>query len=242
MAINPARVTTMIMMPVDEHEFPARTPRTFLSCEIPVLDPTVPLPVETLCGHAPLEVEIGCGNGRFLASRAAKNPGTHYIGIERMLGRIRKLNRKAARLPARNLHLVRLEACYALYYLFPEHRVRTIYVLFPDPWPKRRHHHHRLFSPRFLDALWMRLEQGGAVQVATDHQDYFKRIRAQFLASPRFREIPAMTRGEEERTDFEQTFARQGLPVWSCAFQSVAGEPIALPPLTLPSEILPKEH
>ena len=214
--------------------------RACLSCEIPVLDPTIPLPLAALCGDVPVEIEVGCGNGRFLASRAAKTPGTHYIGIERMLGRVRKLNRKAERLPARNVHVLRLEAFYTFYYLLPEHRVRTVYVFFPDPWPKRHHHRHRLFSPLFLDALWMRLEVGGTIQVATDHQDYFEAIRKQFLPSPRFREIPPMTRGEDEQTDFEQVFLSQGLPVWACAFQSVAGDPIALPPLELDPDMLPR--
>jgi len=226
---------------IDEHELPARRPRAFLPREIPVVDPTVPLPLAALCGPARVEVEIGCGNGRFLASRAAKNPDTHYIGIERMLGRIRRLNRKAERLPAQNVHVLRLEAFYTFYYLLPEHRLQTVYVFFPDPWPKRRHHHHRLFSPLFLDALWMRLAVGGTLQVATDHQTYFERIRRQLLASPRFQEIPPMTRGEDEQTDFEQMFVRQGLPVWACAFQSLAGEPIPLPPLELDPDTLPRE-
>ena len=228
------------MIMIDEHALPVRKPRTFLSREIPVVDPTAPLPLAALCGLAPVEIEIGCGNGRFLASRAAKNPDTHYIGIERMLGRIRRLNRKAERLPTQNVHVLRLEAFYTFYYLLPEHRLQTVYVFFPDPWPKRRHHHHRLFSPLFLDALWMRLAVGGTIQVATDHQAYFEQIRRQFLSSPRFQEIPPMTRGEDEQTDFEQMFVRQGLPVWACAFQSVAGEPIPLPPLELDPDILPR--
>ena len=215
--------------------------RTFLSREISVTDPTVPLALDALCGESPVEVEIGCGNGRFLAARAAKNPDTHYIGIERMLGRVRKLNRKAERLPAANLHVLRLEAFYTFYYLLPEHRLRTVYVFFPDPWPKRRHHRHRLFSPLFLDALWVRLAVGGTVQIATDHPSYFEEARARFLSSPRFREIPPMIRAEDEQTDFEQTFLRQGLPIWSCAFQSLGGGPVALPPLELDEERMPRE-
>ena len=63
---------------------------------IPVTDPTVPLPLDDHFDPAkPLELEIGCGNGRFLATRAARNPDVQYIGIERLLGRVRKLERKA---------------------------------------------------------------------------------------------------------------------------------------------------
>ena len=215
--------------------------KQFLSCEIPVTDPTQPLPLAALCGTAPLEIEIGCGNGRFLAAQAAKHPETHYIGIERMLGRVRKLSRKAERLPARNLHALRLEAFYTFYYLLPEHRLRTVYVFFPDPWPKRRHHRHRLFSPLFLDVLWMRLEEGGIIQIATDHQEYCAEIRSVFKASSRFQEVPAMTRTNEEHTDFEQLFLKQGLPIGACAYQALPGAPIHLPPLELDPEMLPRD-
>jgi tRNA (guanine-N7-)-methyltransferase len=212
----------------------------FLSCEIPVIDPTQPLPLEALCGDAPLEIEIGCGNGRFLAAQASKHPGTHYIGIERMLGRVRKLNRKAERLPARNLHALRLEAFYTFYYLLPEHRVRTVYVFFPDPWPKRRHQRHRLFSPLFLDVLWMRLEEDGIIQIATDHQEYVAEIRKAFEASERFKEVPAMSRTEAEQTDFEQLFLKQGLPIGACAYQALPSATIPLPPLELDPDVLPR--
>jgi tRNA (guanine-N7-)-methyltransferase len=213
-----------------------------LTCEITVTDPTQPLPLASFCGDAPLEIEIGCGNGRFLAAQAAKHPQTHYIGIERMLGRVRKLNRKAERLPARNLHALRIEAFYTFYYLLPEHRLRTVYVFFPDPWPKRRHQRNRLFSPLFLEVLWMRLEIGGVIQIATDHLEYYQQIQKTFDASPRFQEIPAMIRSEEEQTDFEQLFRRQGLPIGACAYQALPGDPIPLPPLELDPEMLPREE
>lgn len=212
-----------------------------LSCEIPVSDPTQLLPLTSLCGDAPIELEIGCGNGRFLAAQAAKHPETHYIGIERMLGRVRKLSRKAERLPGRNLHALRLEAFYTFYYLLPEHRLRTVYVFFPDPWPKRRHHGNRLFSKLFLDVLWMRLEKGGIIQVATDHLEYCAEIRKVFEASSRFKEVTAMTRAAEEQTDFEQLFLKQGLPIGACAYQALPGEPIPLPPLELDPQMLPRE-
>ncbi len=208
---------------------------------VAVSDLTVPLPIDALFDPArPLEVEIGCGNGRFLAARAAADPQTQYLGIERMLGRVRRLDRKACRHSLTNLRVLRLEAFYTFYYLLPPHRVRTVYVFFPDPWPKRHHHNRRLFSPLFLDALWARLEVGGAVQVATDHLDYYAEIRARLGADPRFREIPAMARAEEEQTDFERLFLKQGLPIDQCAFQSLPAEERPLPPLEIPPEMEPR--
>ena len=208
---------------------------------IPVADPTVPLPLDTLFDPArPLEIEIGCGKGRFLAARAARNPETQYLGIERMLGRVRKLDKKACRLHLENLRVLRLEAFYTFYYLLPPHRLRTVYVFFPDPWPKRRHHDRRLFSPLFLDALWARLEIGGAVQVATDHPEYFAEIRARLSGDARYREIPAMERAEDEQTEFEHIFRRQGMPIGQCAFQTLPAPEKTLVPLEIDPEDEPR--
>lgn len=208
---------------------------------IPVSDLTAPLPVDALFDpQRPLEIEIGCGKGRFLAARAAKNPQTQYLGIERMLSRVRKIDKKATRLGLSNLRVLRLEAFYTFYYLLPRHRVRTVYVFFPDPWPKRHHHNRRLFSPLFLDALWARLEIGGSVQVATDHLDYFEEIRKRLAADPRFQEIPAMERAEDEQTDFERLFRGQGLPIGQCGFQTLPAEESELPPLEISPEMEPR--
>jgi len=219
-----------------------RAAPTLPSRVIGVSDPAVPLPLDALFDPArPLEIEIGCGKGRFLAARAAKCRDAQYLGIERMLSRVRKLDKKACNLGLTNLRVLRLEAFYTFYYLLPAHRVRTVYVFFPDPWPKRHHHNRRLFSPLFLDVLWTRLEIGGAVQVATDHLDYFAEIRKRLAADARFKEIPAMERSEDEQTEFEHIFRSQGLPIGQCAFQTLPAPEVPLPPLEVPPEMEPRE-
>ena len=208
---------------------------------IRVEDPARPLALDAIFDPArPLEIEIGCGNGRFLAARAAADPETQYLGIERMLGRVRKLDRKACRLGLANLRVLRLEAFYTFYYLLPPHRARAVYVFFPDPWPKRHHHNRRLFSPLFLDALWARLEIGGTLQVATDHPDYFEEILKAMRADPRFQKIPPMARGEAEQTDFERLFRGQGLPIGQCAFRTLPADEMPLPPLGIPPDMEPR--
>ena len=119
------------------------------------------------------------------------------------------------------------------------HRLRTVYVFFPDPWPKRHHHIHRLFSPLFLDALWDKLEVGGTIQIATDHPAYFEEIQARFAADARFAPYPAMERDAEEQTDFEMLFRSQGLPIGQCAYQTLPGFDRPLPPMTIPPEMEP---
>jgi len=216
-------------------------PPTPLAHVIPVTDPTVPLPLDALFDPArPLELEIGCGKGRFLSARAAKHPETQYLGIERMMARVRKLSKKACRLKLDNLRILRLEAFYTFYYLLPFHRLRAVYVFFPDPWPKRRHQDRRLFSPLFLDVLWARLEIGGVIQVATDHPDYFEEIRTRLTADPRFREVPAMERTVDEQTEFEHIFRTQGLPIGQCAFQTLPAEEKTFAPLEIGPDMEPR--
>ena len=215
--------------------------KTTASHVIPVTDPTAPLPLDVLfCPDRPLEIEIGCGKGRFLSARAAKNPETQYLGIERMKDRVRKLDKKACRLKLENLRILRLEAFYTFYYLLPPHRLRTVYVFFPDPWPKRRHHDRRLFSPLFLDVLWSRLEVGGVIQVATDHPDYFAEIHGRLASDPRYREIPAMERTPDEQTEFEHIFRSQGLAIGQCAFQTLPSEEITFAPLEVDPDMEPR--
>lgn len=187
----------------------------------PAID--TPLVINDLFDPAlPLEVDCGCGKGRFLLARAAAHPEMQFLGIDRMLVRIRKLDGKIQRAGLTNVRLLRMEAFYSLQHLLPPHRLRTVYVFFPDPWPKRRHHRRRLFGPAFLDVLWSRLEPGGRVQVATDHLDYFAEIRTCLSADARFREVPHLVRDEAEQTDFERIFRGQGLPIGACAFETLA--------------------
>jgi len=181
---------------------------------------TEPLPFDTIFPpDAPLEVDVGAGKGRFLLARARANPDVCYVAIERMLGRVRKIDGKLVREGLTNVRIIRLEACYALQYLFPRKRLRTVYIHFPDPWPKRRHHKRRLFSPEFLDVLHDRLMPGGTVQVATDHLDYFAEIRKTLAGDSRFREVPPIPRLPEEQTDFELIFRGNRQPIGECAFQ-----------------------
>lgn len=216
---------------------------------IRVKDPTKPLECPAIYDLSrPLEVEVGCGKGRFLVGRAAACPGGEFLGIERMQERVRCFSRKVMRLGLANAHVLRLEALYTFQYLLPEHHARRVYVFFPDPWPKRKHHSHRLFGPLFLEALWHRLEEGGELQFATDHAEYFSVVEECFEAdaasrdAPRFERIAPMERGPEEWTEFETLFRGQGLPIHAAAWRALpdsAAKP--LEPLRIPPEDEPRE-
>ena len=156
-----------------------------------------------------LEIDLGCGKGRFLLAHAANHPETNFLGIDRMLRRIRKVDNRARRLDLENIRLLRLEAYYAVAFLLPPESVAAYYVFFPDPWPKARHEGHRLFNARFLDALHRTLAADGVAHVATDHQPYFEQLSAVFAADARFAAVAPFIPSEDEQTDFERYYIGQ---------------------------------
>jgi tRNA (guanine-N7-)-methyltransferase len=125
--------------------------------------------------NAPLHVDLGCGNGSFLCAMAHRMPEKNFLGIERLHGRIRSSERKAV--DQSNVRLLQIESSYAVRYLLPAGSVETFYLLFPDPWPKRRHHPHRLVTPDFLNSVHVTLQKNGVIYIATDHLDYFRKIQ-----------------------------------------------------------------
>lgn len=170
-----------------------------------------PLPVRGWFSHPqrPLEIDLGCGKGRFLLARAAKNPAVNFLGIDRMLRRIRKIDNRARRLDLDNIRLIRVEAYYAVAHLIPPASVATYYVFFPDPWPKAKHEGHRLFNALFLDALHRTLAENGVAHVATDHLPYFEQLSAIFAADARFAPVEPFVPPEDEQTDFERYYIGQ---------------------------------
>ena len=203
-----------------------------------VTDPCQPLEFDL---SRPLEIEVGCGKGQFLTRRAAEHPDCEFLGIERMLERVRLFGGKCKRGHLDNAHVLRLEALYTFHYLLPEHHARKVYVFFPDPWPKKKHHSHRLFGPLFRAALWKRLEVGGKLEFATDHQEYFEEVCAGFAEDPRFVRTFPMARPKTVWTEFETMFREQGLPLYSACWRSVPADDSPLEPLKIPPEAEPRE-
>src|SRR5215813_4009842 len=111
----------------------------------------------------PLEIELGSGDGSFLVTYAQQQPEHNFIGVERLLGRLRKLERKGRHAHLANLRGVRIESAYFLRYLLPPHSAVALHIYFPDPWPKRKHWRHRFINERFPEIAKRALTPGGTV-------------------------------------------------------------------------------
>ncbi|MCU0772767.1 MAG: tRNA (guanosine(46)-N7)-methyltransferase TrmB [Verrucomicrobia bacterium] len=167
----------------------------------------------------PLEVELGSGDGSFLLAYAERHPERNFIGVERLLGRIRKLDRKGRRLGLRNLRGVRIECAYFLEYLLPPHCADALHIYFPDPWPKKRHHKHRLIHERFPSLAEQALTTGGSVHLRTDDPDYFEQMTSVFNRADAFeRAEPPQDLGWFP-TDFERDFLAAGKPIQRVSYQ-----------------------
>jgi tRNA (guanine-N7-)-methyltransferase len=160
---------------------------------------------------APLHVDLGCGDGSFLCHIAREFPAKDFLGIERLTKRVEKVRRKTQMID--NLRVLGAETLFAVRYLLPESSVETFYLLFPDPWPKRRHQERRVFTHDFLDAIAMALEQNGILHIATDQLDYFHQIERLSRALSRFN-IVDFDDAVLPITKFERRFREQGVPIY----------------------------
>lgn len=125
---------------------------------------------------APLEVDLGCGDGSFLVALAAQHPQRNFLGIERLIGRVRSACHKFEQRNLGNVRILRLETTYAVRHILPPESVDVFHLLFPDPWPKRRHQRRRVVTVEFLDSIHRALSANGTLRIATDQFDYFDGI------------------------------------------------------------------
>lgn len=163
----------------------------------------------------PIHVDLGAGDGGFVRARARNHPDICFLGVERLLGRARKIARGAWRDGLPNLRSLRIEATYAVEQLFAENSVASITVLFPDPWPKRRHHKNRLIQTPFLENCARVLRPDGWIAIKTDDALYFNHIQEALKGCTSLKAWPE-ARADlllSEPTDFERDFVKEGRPI-----------------------------
>lgn len=167
--------------------------RAALTAEIAAL-----LPVSV-----PIVWEVGCGHGHFLARYAAEFPQKHCLGVDISSPRIVRALRKSARTKLSNCHFIRAEAREFLHALPPKVTFEEIWVLFPDPWPKKRHHKNRVMQPEFFEAIASRTLPGARLYFRTDHVEYYETVAVALSAMQTWRPDPAAAWPFEPDTVFQ---------------------------------------
>ncbi|MFH1654557.1 MAG: tRNA (guanosine(46)-N7)-methyltransferase TrmB [Pseudomonadota bacterium] len=117
-------------------------------------------------------VEIGPGRGDFLFHLAKKNPTALIVGIEIKPKRFSKLIKRIEKQELKNVLLIQGDAKDVLPEIFEENRLSQIHILFPDPWPKKRHKKNRLLSSDFVAACIKKLTPNGHIYFTTDFESY----------------------------------------------------------------------
>ena len=129
---------------------------------------------EALTGKSEIILEIGCGHGHFLTAFAQSHPERFCVGIDLISRRIRLANDKKTKRSLNNLLFIKAEGVEMLEAIPDSVRLECIFILFPDPWPKKRHHRRRLIQVEFLKKLANRTVAGGKLFFRTDSPEYFQ--------------------------------------------------------------------
>lgn len=176
---------------------------------------------ETLFDNAakPLTLEIGFGNGDTLAEIAEQEPHHNFIGIEVHRPGVGHLLRLTHEKSLANLRIFNEDAVRVLDVGIPDHRLDRVLILFPDPWPKKRHHKRRLVQTEFVAKLARKIRPGGTLRIATDWADYAEHIAEVMSASTQFSKRE--TTGLRPVTRFEKRGLRLGHEVCDLIFEKI---------------------
>ena len=128
-------------------------------------------------------LEIGCGHGHWLTSYAENEPSNNFIGVDLITKRIEKAISKATKRNLKNIFFIKADAIEFLSCLPKYIRVDNCYIMYPDPWPKKKHHKRRLVQKEFLQILAESASEKAQLFFMTDHQQYFEWAKSEILNS-----------------------------------------------------------
>lgn len=169
----------------------------------------------------PLTVEVGVGKDPHLIELAARNPAGRFVGLEYSRKKVDMFLAKALARGVENLRLVWADAFRALDPMLADNDVDKFFVLFPDPWPKKRHAKKRMVQPAVVALLTRKLAPGGLLELRTDSTTYAEQMLEVLEAEPELEnELGPGTLSHEPRdplqhveTTFERKFRQLGQPI-----------------------------
>jgi tRNA (guanine-N7-)-methyltransferase len=186
---------------------------------------------ESLFGRrAPLEIELGSGKGLFLASAAAANPATDYLGLEVARKYAEFAAARLAKRQLTNACIVHGDGLRVFRERVPAGSLAAVHVYFPDPWWKARHRKRRVMNAAFLADVQRTLEPGGRLHFWTDVEEYFHSSLEVIVGATSLHGPLPVSEGQPEhdldyRTHFERRMRQNGLPVYRSEFiKPVSGQ------------------
>lgn len=171
--------------------------------------------------HAPLDLEIGTGNGFHFANYTKSHSDRCVVGLELKYKPLVQSIRRSLNAGAENSRMVRF-AAEGIDELFGDEELDNVFIHFPDPWPKKRHHKNRLIQPKFLEKLYATMKKGGVVEFKTDHYGYFLWAVYHFRSSPFTIQFftedlhNSLRKDKNFITHFESLFLKKGQPIFCC--------------------------
>ena len=189
----------------------------------PPADGEIVDPLAWFGSPGPFEIEIGCGKGGFLLSRAQARPDLRMLGIEWASKYFRFCADRMARWGLTNVRVMRTDARFFVLHHLPPECVSALHLYHPDPWPKKRHHKRRLVQPDFVEAAVRVLKHGACWLIQSDHQEYFEIIRALLgrqseLVPVPWEDVEAKPGDDWQGTNFEVKYAREGRAINHVAY------------------------
>jgi tRNA (guanine-N7-)-methyltransferase len=183
------------------------------------------LNLDTLFGRtAEKHLEIGFGQGDALVTMAKAHPEQDYLGIDVYLPGIGHLLMQIETMELTNVRIINADAVDVLQHYLPPLCLDAVYLFFPDPWPKKRHHKRRLVQTEFVTLLAKRIKSNGYLHLATDWEEYAQYMLQILEQTPEF--INCVAKGEfaprppsRPLTKFEQRGLSLGHGVWDLLYR-----------------------
>jgi tRNA (guanine-N7-)-methyltransferase len=154
------------------------------TCSLLKHDPrAIPPLAEIFDNGNPVEMEIGCGKGKFIIARAQEHPEINFLGVDVVWKWMKYAVQRSDKRELHNIRFIKCDVRDLLKHGIAQGSVDVFHVYFPDPWPKRRHRKRRLITGDFLRMLHNRLTDNGLIELATDYEDYFLQMRLAIMQS-----------------------------------------------------------
>lgn len=202
-----------------------------MSLVLPLGTLSFPASPEALFGRsAPLALEIGHGDGRFTAGLARRHPEWNVLGVELAPTSVSRAYRRMRREGIAHVRLLQGDARFVVRNVVPPASLHRVYVNFPDPWPKERHHDRRLLQASFFDLLSTRLAPDGALLFTSDHEEYFAFALAQARATGRYAIDERPTPPEMLETKYALRWREQQKTIQHAVFRATAPAEADYPP------------